>query len=120
MEHTLLLLLMGSSVLITLLSFDLGNVIVLRLISGMFLVGTSLVVLLPVLYIGFGSQNVITYGASAAGDPGTEGTKEILSLGFGLVGMFQIVYSLVLMLRLAFAPVSQETNTPNPDAEAYV
>jgi hypothetical protein len=119
MEHTLLLVLMGSSVLITLLSFDLKDVIALRFISGMFLVGTALAVLMPVLFVGFGSTNVIPYAASAAGDPGRSGEVEIISLGFGLVGMFQFIYGLILMIKLAFGQSADSNNALNPDAEAY-
>jgi hypothetical protein len=118
MEHTLLLVLMGSTVLFTILSFIQAKVIALRFISGMFLIGTALVVLMPVMFVGFTSTGVSTYVTSAAGDPGRSGEIEVISLGFGLLGFFQFIYALILMLQLAFAPAHD--NTPNPDGEAYV
>jgi hypothetical protein len=120
MEITLLLVLMGSSVAFTLLSFILKDVIALRLISGMLLVGFSLSVLLPVMWVGFTSTGVSTYVTSTAGDPGRLGEVEILSLGFGLVGVFQILYGLILMVKLAFTQTNPDNYALNPDAEAYI
>jgi hypothetical protein len=114
MEFVLMAMLMATAVLFTLLSFILPNVIVLRLISGMLLISFALVVNFPTLMVGFGSLNPITYGTSQAGDPGRSGELEVFTIGFGLIGVFQILWSLVLMLKLVFP------STVVNQAEGYI
>ena len=89
MEHTLLVVLVSSSVLTMLLSFVLRDIVVLRLISALMLLMTAYCVPQAQLYVGFGSQNAIPYYGTQSGDPGTKGEIEVFVYGFIAFCFFQ-------------------------------
>lgn len=113
-------MMLGGSFLITILSFIKGEVITLRLISGLFLVATALSSFFPVMFVGFTSTGVSTYVTSTSGDPGRTDEPWTIGAALGFVGVFQIIYAFKLMLDLAFMPVNSQTSLVVDQGSEYL
>jgi len=100
MEHTLLMLLFSSSIIATLYSFYLNDVILLRFFSAILLAVTAFSLFQPWLFIGFDGTGVETYSGGTAGDPG-HGNEEIyLAQGLGFMSTLQLIYTLYLVYKM--------------------
>jgi hypothetical protein len=106
MEHTLLIVLVCSTVLTMLLSFILRDVVLLRWISCFFILFTMFSVPQAVLYVGFGSQNAIPYYGTMSGDPGTTGELQVFVWGFfGL-----LIIQGVMAIKLTYEGIMLKKN----------
>lgn len=110
MEQQLFLMLLLFTYALTILSFLLPHNIVIRLFSALFLIVCALIMLgEPFFYYGFGSQNVITYTASQAGDPGRLGEVSAGRL-HGLMGTVQLFYAAWGIVRYAGDQIKRRGN----------
>ena len=120
MEHTLTVVLVCSSILTMLLSFVLRDIVVLRLFSALLFLMVAYCVPQAQLYVGFGSQNAITYYGTMSGDPGTKGEIEVFVWGFLMFSFFQFTKFVELTYKglirkdgQAKVPGVDNTDVPN-------